>query len=126
MKYSKRVEKEKSTRKKILDMSEIFNSIGFLLKFNGVGADAGVDDQMPILNYAFVRAQPLRMFSNAKYMELYIGEKRNKNEGSQLTQLSSICDFISVIKYSDLNNVSSEEYIRKCNEATIKDVTKPG
>ena len=126
LKYFKILDEEKSPRKKILNMNEIFNSIGFLLKFNGVDTDAGVDDQMPILNYAFVKAQPLRMFSNAKYMELYIGEKKNKNEGSQLTQLSSICDFISVIKYSDLNNVSSEEYIRKCNEATIKDVTKPG
>ena len=121
LKYFKIMDEEKSPRKKILNMNEIFNSIGFLLKFNGVGADAGVDDQMPILNYAFVKAQPLRIFSNAKYMELYIGEKKNKNEGSQLTQLSSICDFISVIKYSDLIDVSAEEYIKKCNEATILD-----
>ena len=99
-------------------MSEIFNSIGFLLKFNGAGPDAGVDDQMPILNYAFVKAQPLRMFSNAKFMELYIGEKKNKFEGSQLTQLALICDFIASIKYSQLFGVSSEEFIKRCNEAT--------
>ena len=45
-------------------MDGVFNSIGFLLRFNGKGDDAGVDDQMPILNYAFIKAQALRMFSN--------------------------------------------------------------
>ena len=119
--YFKLIDTEKSPRKKILNMIEIFNSIGFLLKFNGAGPDAGVDDQMPILNYAFVKAQPLRMYSNAKFMELYIGEKKNKFEGSQLTQLLGICDFIAKIKYSELIEVSNEEFIKRCNEATTLD-----
>ena len=119
--YFKLIDTEKSPRKKILNMIEIFNSIGFLLKFNGAGPDAGVDDQMPILNYAFVKAQPLRMYSNAKFMELYIGEKKNKFEGSQLTQLLGICDFIAKIKYSELIDVSNEEFIKRCNEATTLD-----
>ena len=51
---------EKSPRKKLFYMSEIFNSIGFLLKFNGAGQDARVDDHMPILNYAFVKAQTFK------------------------------------------------------------------
>ena len=121
--YFKLIDSEKSPRKKLLNMSEIFSSIGFLLKFNGVGADAGVDDQMPILNYAFIKSQPLRMFSNAKYMELYIGDKKNKFEGSQLTQLLGICDFIAKIKYSHLIDVTNEEYIKRCNEATNNDTT---
>ena len=119
--YFKLIDTEKSPRKKLLNMIEIFNSIGFLLKFNGAGPDAGVDDQMPILNYAFVKAQPLRMFSNAKFMELYIGDKKNKFEGSQLTQLLGICDFIAKIKYSELIDVSNEEFIKRCNEATTSD-----
>ena len=114
----KLIDSEKSPRKKIMNMNEIFNAIGFLLKFNGAGLDAGVDDQLPILNYAFVKAQPLRMFSNAKYMELYIGEKKNKIEGSQLTQLLSICNFISTIKASNLIDVNDTEFFEKCNEAT--------
>ena len=113
------IDTEKSPRKKLLYMKEIFSSIGFLLKFNGVGLDAGVDDQLPILNYAFVKAHPLRMFSNAKFMELYIGEKRNKFEGSQLTQLLSICDFIIQITYQKLIDVTNDEFIKKCNEATL-------
>ena len=124
MKYFKLIDIEKSPRKKTVNVTEIFNSIGFLLKFNGAGNDTGVDDQMPILNYAFVKAQPLRMYSNVRLMELYIGEKKNKIEGSQLTQLSSICDYIADIKYTDLNDVDSEEYIKKCNEATAKEFIK--
>ena len=118
LKFFKLIDTEKSPRKKILNMNEIFNSIGFLLKFNGVGAEAGVDDQLPILTFSFVKAQPLRMFSNAQFMELYIGDKINKNDGSQLTQLLSSCDFIANIKYSSLIGVTSEEFVKKCNEAT--------
>ena len=124
IKYFKLIDIEKSPRKKMVNVTEIFNSIGFLLKFNGAGNDTGVDDQLPILNYAFVKAQPLRMHSNVRLMELYIGDKKNKIEGSQLTQLSSICDYISDIKYTDLNDVDSEEYIKKCNEATAKEFIK--
>ena len=118
LKYFKLIDTEKSPRKKIENMNEIFNSIGFLLKFNGVGAEAGVDDQLPILNFAFIKAQPLRMFSNAEFMDLYIGDKRNKSEGSQLTQLMSICDFIANIKYNSLIGVTMEEFVKKCNDAT--------
>ena len=99
-------------------MSEIFNSITFLLKFNGLGPDIGVDDQLPVLNYASIKAQPLRMYSNAKFMELYIGEKKSKNEGSQLTQFLGICEYISKIKPSQLHDVTNDEYIKRCNEAT--------
>ena len=115
--YFKLIDSEKSPRKKLLSLRAVNDSIGFLLKLNGTGQEAGVDDHLPILNYALVKAQQLRMFSNGQYMELYIGEKRYKLEGSQLTQLLSACEFISNIKYSNLNNVTKEEYINNCNEA---------
>ena len=112
------VDSEKSPRKKLLNLSKIYDSIIFLLKFNGTGNEAGVDDQLPILNYALAKSQQLRMFSNGKYMELYIGEKKQKLEGSQLTQLISSCEFIANIKYSDLNEVTQKQFIEECNKAT--------
>ena len=48
-------------------------------------------------------------------------KKKNKFEGSQLTQLLGICDFIAKIKYSELIEVSNEEFIKRCNEATTLD-----
>ena len=119
------IDKEKSPRKKFLYVMDIFSSINYLLKFNGKnGGDAGgVDDQIPVLNYAFIKAQPLRMYSNVKYMELFIGERKNKAEGSQLTQIIGLCDIIQNITFKDVMGVSKEEYIKKCNEATIQDQT---
>mgnify|MGYP003571309309 CR=1 FL=1 len=120
LKYFNLMDTEKSPRKKLENMVELFNSIGFLLQFNGVGKDAGVDDQMPILNYALVKAQPLRIWSNCTFMNIYIGEKKNKIEGNQLAQMISTCSFIADLEFSHLIGVSKEEYTRKCNEAALK------
>lgn len=126
-KYVNLIDSEKSPNKKIFNVTEIFNSIRFLLEFNGGGKDIGVDDQIPLLNYAVLKAQPLRMYSNAKFMELYIGDKKNKIEGNQLTQLLSICEHIININHSQLIDVSPEEYKEKCNASAINcdcDVSK--
>ena len=120
--YYKLVDTEKSPRKKLLNVIEIFKSIGFLLKFNNSGKDIGVDDQMPILNYVFIKARPLRMFSNAKIMELYIGNKKNKGEGNLLSQILSVCEFIINLQYSDLADVTPEEFTFKSKEATSKEI----
>jgi hypothetical protein len=119
LKYFNLIDAEKSPRKKLENMVELFNSIGFLLQFNGVGKEAGVDDQLPILNYAFVKAQPLRIWSNCTFMNIYIGEKKNKIEGNQLAQMLSTCSFIAELEPSQLIGVTKEEYTKKCNEATI-------
>ena len=115
------VDAEKSPRKKLNNLNEVYNAITFLLKFNGNTNDIGVDDQLPILNYALLHVHQLRMFSNGKYMELYIGDKKDSREGSQLTQLLLTCEFISKIQYSDLNDVTESEFIKKCNEETNRD-----
>ena len=81
--------------------------------------------KIPLLNYAILKAQPLRMYSNAKFMELYIGDKINKIEGNQLTLLLSVCEHIISINHSQLIDVSPEEYREKCNASAINcDVSK--
>ena len=112
------IDKERSPRKKLLYLNEIFYSIDYLLRFNGGGKEIGVDDQIPVLNYAFIKVQPLRMYSNVKYMELFIGDKKIKVEGNRLTQLSGLCKLITEINYKNLIEVNEEDFIRKCQEAT--------
>ena len=34
-----------------------------VVKFNGENKDIGVDDQLPILNYAFIKAHPLNIYT---------------------------------------------------------------
>ena len=117
--YFKRIEIEKSPRKKLLNMSKIFKSIANLLEFNNgeENIDIGVDDQMPILNYSFIKAQPERIYSNCKYMELYIGDKSCKEEGSQLSQLLGICTYVKDLTYQSLFDVTENEFDENCNKA---------
>ena len=61
------------------------------------------------------------MASNVKFMELYIGDKGSKGEGSQLTQFKGICEIIPRIEYKQLNDVTQQEFMEKCNEA-IKEI----
>jgi hypothetical protein len=117
--YFKLVDKEKSPRKKILYIKEIFNSISKVVKFNGGDEKTGVDDQMPILNYAFIKAQPIRIYSNSRLMELYLGDLNSKEEGSQLMQLIALCNFIVDLTYKNLYNVTKEEFTRNCNNVAL-------
>ena len=114
------IDTEKSPSKKLSNLDEIFNSIGFLLRFNKQDiSQKGVDDQVPILTYALVQSQPLKIYSNSQFMELYNGKKSKGNEGSQLAQLHSSCDFVANIKPSKLYNIGNEEFYQNCNKAII-------
>ena len=109
------LDKNKSPRIKFNNMSNIFMTITNIVKFNNSEkSDIGVDDIMPILNYCVIKAQPIKLYSNCKFMELYIGEMKNKNEGSQLTQLQSICKRIMEINHNSLINVDVREFEKKC------------
>ena len=122
--YFKKIDIEKSPRRKLLNMSKIFNSISNLVDFNsGEGKkDIGVDDQMPILNYCFVKAQPERIYSNCKYMELYIGDKSSKEEGNQLSQLMGICIYVKDITYKSLFETNEKEFNLKCTQAALNQI----
>lgn len=50
-------------------------------------------------------------------MELYIGEKRNKEEGNQLTQLLGICSFVKYLNYKSLFDITKEEFDINCKKA---------
>ena len=117
--YFKLIDKEKSPRKKVLYMKEIFNSISKVVKFNGGDEYTGVDDQMPILNYAFIKAQPNRIYSNSRLMELYLGDMRLKEEGSQLIQLIAICNFIADFNFQNIQGVTKEEFNIKCKNTAL-------
>ena len=112
--YFKEIDIQKSPRQKFIYMKKIFQSISNVVKFSG-GGQTGVDDIMPILNYAFIKAKPPHMNSNCKYMELFIGEKRNREEGSQLAQLTAICQFAETITADKLFGINDEQFIKRCN-----------
>ena len=105
-------------------MKKIFTAINDVLRFNGSEGQAGVDDQMPILNYSFIRAKPQHISSNCKFMNLFIGKNRNRSEGSQLTQLSGICEHVMNLTYNQLNGVTQEEFEDKCKLSNFASTLK--
>ena len=111
--YFKEIDMQKSPRQKFYYMNLIFQSISNVVKFSG-GGTTGVDDIMPILNYVFIKAKPPHMSSNCKYMELFIGDKKDKEEGSQLAQLTAICKFTENITSKQLFGVTEEQFSRRC------------
>ena len=112
--YLKQFEKEKSPRKKLLHLNDLFNCIYNLGKFNNDKVD-GADDEMFLLNYTFIKAIPERIYSNCKYTELFLGEKRSGIEGSQLTKLLSICEKTQHLKFEDFDNISENDYYLNCD-----------
>ena len=118
--FFKKIDNEKSPRQKFLYMRKIFKAINDVVKFNGGDDNTGVDDQMPILNYAFVKARPLHICSNCGYMKLFIGKNKNREEGSQLTQLSGICDHVIQLGYELMLGVTKEEFDEKCKIAQFE------
>ena len=94
-----KLDTEKSPRVKFIYMKKIFLAINDVLRFNGRDGQAGVDDQMPILNYSFIKARPQNISSNYKFMNIFIGKNKNRSEGSQLTQISGICEHVINLTY---------------------------
>ena len=104
--------KEKSPRKKIIIMKNIFNCIKNLVKLNGENEqNLGIDRQISILNYSFVKAQPKNIETDCNYIELFI-EKDGEND-NLLAQLKLSKNFVKEIKYNSLIGVKKEEFDKK-------------
>ena len=111
--YFRLIRIEKSPRKKIINLNNIFMVINRLLKFTKGDVPIGVDDQMPLLTYCFIKAKPWKIFTDSNFMKLYIGNKKNKAEDNELSQLLTICDIIRQAKSSSFNNVNETEFYSK-------------
>ena len=111
--YLMLVTKEKSVRKKLINAKLIFQCMNNLGQFNGEGA-FGIDDQMKILNYAFIKAKPSHMFANCEYLKLFIGNKDGGIEGQNLAELEAICQHVIDLNAEDLNGIDEKEFIDNC------------
>ena len=109
----KQINKEKSPRKKLKCVNNIFKCIYNLAQLNGDIIES-TDDSLPILNYVFIKAMPFNIYSNCIYMKLFLGDKKNKAEGHQLSQLIGICTQISEISANTLFDITEEEFNTNC------------
>ena len=110
IKYIKLIIKEKSPRKKLENMSNVFNAIQRVIEFNGGKGLLGIDDFIPILTFSLMKAQPYRLNSTIKYAILYNPGKDTGLESQQLSQLMMASDFLTNLSYEKLLNITKEEY----------------
>ena len=107
--YIKQFEIEKSPRKKILCLNNLFNCIYNFATFNG-NEIKGLDDELPLLNFAFIKAKPENFYSNCKYVQLFLKKKQNDNEGNQLAKLLAMCERMINISFQELFNIAESDY----------------
>ena len=116
IRYINQFEKEKSPRKKILSLQNLFKCIRDLGKFNGDKIE-GLDSVFPLLNFTCIKSKPERMYSNLKYVELFLGNNKNGIEDNYLSRISAACKVIMNLSFEDLFNITESDYEEKCTLA---------
>ena len=115
----KQLENEKSIRKKLSIIDDIYNDINFFYSFNGKD-EIGVDDVIPILTYVLIKIQPLTLYSNFKFMKIYRKIGGFWVEGSKLEQLESAIELIINLKYTNLIGITKEEFFEELKKVKNK------
>ena len=114
----KKLNKAYSPYVKLFCIKKIFELIGVIVKFNdggeGSNREIGAEDITPYLNFVLIRACPIKIFSDIKFIKLFL-----KNEGKfeyDFLNVEMMCKSILESNYKNYN-ISESEYIKKCNEA---------
>jgi hypothetical protein len=97
-------------------IKKIFELIGKIVKVNddgeGGSKDIGAEDITPYLNFVLIRACPVKIFSDIKFVKFFL-----KDEGKMeydFLNVEIMCKNILESTYKDYN-VSESEFIKKCN-----------
>ena len=114
----KKLNKAESPYIKLKCVKKIFEYIGVIVKFNdggkGENREVGAEDITPFLNYVLIRACPVRILSDIKFIKLFM-----KNEGKfdyDFLNVEMMCKNILDSTYKNFH-ITESEYIKKCNEA---------
>ena len=111
------LEEEKSPLFKFRNLRNIFKLIRDSAEFYGKEIEQ-MNDAKNVLLYLLIKEQPTKLYSTCKYMDLFLSYKLDINEKKEVINILSLCEKIDKIDYTDLSNVTREEYISKCKEAS--------
>ena len=106
----------KTPLKKLKCFREIFNLIHSLIRFNDESKTMiGSDDVTPVLNYAFIKAHPFRIYTDLEFVKLFLPTKEGIG-GYDVNQLESA--YTLLLSYNAEHfKLKSEEYEQKCKNA---------
>jgi hypothetical protein len=119
-----KIENEKTPLGKINYFNDLYNKTKNIIQFNNEnGKLFGIDDLLPIFQYAIIKAQPSRLYSNFKYINMYMNKEFKNGEYDHLvSQINVIREFIKNVSYENFNGITQEQFIKKCNDAIINDM----
>ena len=111
MKNINEMDNQKTPIDKIKYFNKAFGILQNSITFCSGKDELGVDDSITILQYVFLKAKPKMMISNMNYSMLFIDSELSKKQyGMLLTQINMIVTIIENLKYSDLINVSEDDF----------------
>ena len=107
----------KTPLKKLKCIREIFELIQSLIRFNeGENKTMiGSDDITPVLNYAFIKATPFRIYTDLEFVKTFLEIKEGQG-GYDINQLESAYTLLLSYKPESFN-LTPEEYNKKCIDA---------
>ena len=113
-----KLDEEKSPLNKLNCIVELSNKIQKIIEFNNGNELIGVEDTLPIFQYAVIKAQPERLNSNFKYINFYLNkELKSSAKGHLLSQIRIVGEFIKDCSYDNFFDVQQEQFIKLCNDA---------
>ena len=119
----KKLEKIKIPSKKCEIINEIDKIIYLNILLNDPENDINIDEKLPFFLYAIIKTKPLRIFSQIKFIDLFIDEeiKDKKGFGMLIAILNCAIKKIKNFSFSDLNNVTEKEFVENCNKIIKND-----
>ena len=118
----KKINIMKTPYKKLNCIRKIMAYVENLIKFNeGEDKEIGAEDITPVLNYVFIKAHPLNIYTDIEFIKIF-SENEGKFENS-LANIESMCNVILDFTAKTFN-LTQEEYIEKVKEIRNNDELK--
>jgi hypothetical protein len=96
---------------KIKIFGKAFQILQNSMTFSSGKSDLGIDDTLPLLIYVIIKAKPDMIYTNYIFCKYFLNNELEKKEyGLLLMQIGMVIKIIANMKYTELKNVSEEEF----------------
>ena len=109
--YINDMDKQYTPVDKIKTFGKAFSILQNSMSFVSGKKDFGIDDTLPSLVYAIVKAKPKMINTNFNFCKYYINPELDKKEyGILLMQIGMVIKIITEMKHTDLIGVTEEQF----------------
>ena len=109
--YLKEIDKKRTPLDKLRNFGNAIDIIRNSITFNSGKADLGLDDTLSFIIYIVLKSKLKNIFTTLNYCTNYINQELSKKYyGSLLTQFAMVTNIIKDMKYTDLINVTKEQF----------------